>query len=109
MLINQKVGIEEFTQDVPSSLVISQISPNPSLEKVELKYTLPEDCKVRLEIYDITGRAIAVPVNESQQAGYYKVLWNGVNLSGKNVPSGIYFCLLKAKDITRKTKFVFLR
>jgi len=109
MLINQKVGIDELSQNVPSSLILSQITPNPALQRVDVKYTLPEDSKVRLEIYDITGSSIAILVNELQKAGYHRVLWNGTDLSGKKVPSGVYFCLLKAKDGTRKTKFVYLR
>ena len=109
ILINQRVGVEELTQNIPVSLNLSQILPNPSLQRVKLKYTLPEDCKVRLEIYDISGRLIAILVNELQRAGYYKVFWNGIDLSGKNVPSGIYFCLLKTRSQTQKAKVVFLR
>jgi len=109
MLINQKVGINELIQNAPSSLALPEITPNPSLQIVDVKYALPEASKVKLEIYDITGRTITTLINETQQAGYYKALWYGVDLSGNKVPSGIYFCLLKTNDGTRKTKFIYLR
>ena len=44
---------------------------------------------MRLVVYDILGREIAVLVNQKLAAGKYKAQWNA-----NDYPSGVYFCKL---------------
>jgi len=70
--------------------------PNPFSKFTKIKYQLPKEEKVRIEIMDITGRLIKVLVDEKKSPGYYSVTWKGEDARGKNVPPGIYFYLIKA-------------
>jgi endo-1,4-beta-xylanase len=59
---------------------------------------------VKLGVYDILGREVAVLVNEPQPPGEYRVNFNATNL-----PSGAYFYKLNAGDFTAVKKLVILK
>ena len=65
--------------------------PNPFNPTTTINYTLREDAKVTLEIYNIRGQKVITLINKKQPAGYYFVIWNGKDNNNKSVPSGIYF------------------
>jgi hypothetical protein len=61
--------------------------PNPFNPVTKIMYNLPEDAKVNLTIYDISGREVKKLIkNEYKTAGIYISEFNGLQLS-----SGIYF------------------
>jgi flagellar hook assembly protein FlgD len=51
-----------------------------------INYSIPEDGKVRLNIYNMVGQEVETLVEEKQTRGYHKVKWNANHLS-----TGIYF------------------
>ena len=59
---------------------------------------------MKLKIYDLLGRDIAMLVNESQNAGIYEVQFSAESLS-----SGIYFYRLKAGDFNEIRKMVVVK
>jgi len=70
----------------------------------QISYTLPRDCHVRLEIYNILGQKVATLVDEYQQAGQKTINWEAKDLS-----SGIYFYKLSAGDFTATKKMVLTK
>jgi len=76
----------------PGEFYISQNYPNPSNPKTKMDYQIPFDGKVTLKVYDITGREVAILVNEIKEAGYYTAEFDGTNLA-----SGIYFYRITAE------------
>jgi flagellar hook assembly protein FlgD len=70
---------------------------------------IPEKCRVRLEIYGISGRRIASLANRGQEKGRHTAEWNGKNERGNSLASGIYFYkLIAGKEIISR-KMVLLR
>jgi flagellar hook assembly protein FlgD len=51
---------------------------------------------VNLIVYDILGREITTLENSRLASGYYEESWKGVDASGKQVSSGVYFYRLHA-------------
>ncbi len=51
-----------------------------------IRYALPEQTHVRVEVYDVMGRRVALLVNEAQAAGTHEAAFEGEELS-----SGMYF------------------
>jgi len=92
VLIASCVGLQEM---LPKTFKVSN-TPNPFSNFTKIKYQLPEEEKVRIEIIDITGRLIKVLVDEKKKPGFYSVTWQGKDTQGRNVPPGIYFYLIKA-------------
>jgi hypothetical protein len=85
-------------------LTLYQNHPNPFNPSTSIRYYLPEDARVVLEIYDVAGRSVVLLVNEPQKKGAHVALWNGVDRSGGPLSSGAYFCRLKAgKEVLSRT------
>jgi hypothetical protein len=111
VLGSELVGIEETKGEVisPSNFVLFQNKPNPSLRTAEIRFGLPRDSQVNLSIYDVTGRLIVKLANESMQAGYHSISWDGRNRKGNLAGNGVYFYRLKASDFRATKKMVILR
>ena len=93
------------TPDVPASFALYQNVPNPLNPTTEIKYDLAENCRVKLEIYDVLGRKVATLVDEYQTAGSRVAHWE----VGSEVSSGAYFCKLQAGDFVEANKMVVLK
>lgn len=89
---------------VPDDYSLSQNYPNPFNATTEIKYALPEDCWVKVEIYDILGQRVTSLVKEWQEAGYKSVRWDAGSIA-----SGIYFYQLQAGDFVKTRKMVLIR
>jgi glucose/arabinose dehydrogenase len=96
------VGIN--TQNIAVSYSLEQNYPNPFNPVTTIKYSIPKQDFVKIQIFDMLGREISSLVNESKQAGNYEVNWNADNL-----PSGVYFYRLTAGDYTEEKKMVLLK
>ncbi len=89
----------------PNVFSVSQNYPNPSNPKSKIDYEIPALGKVTLKIYDITGREIAVLVNETKDAGYYTAEFDGSGLA-----SGIYFYRITGgENFTMVKKMVLVK
>jgi len=93
----------------PKPFTLYQNAPNPFNPSTTIKYYLPEDALVALDIYDISGKRIARLVNEGQEKGYYTVVWNGKDTRGNVAASGLYFYRLIAGKKKMSKKMVLLR
>lgn len=83
------VGIEEL---YTTGKTISFMNyPNPFTTSTTFTFRLEKSANVNIRVFDIFGRLVAEPVNEFHQIGEQNIQWNTEGL-----PSGLYFCRLKA-------------
>jgi hypothetical protein len=83
----------EVNVGIPNRFDLSQNYPNPFNPSTKIDFELPVDGKVTMKLYDITGREVAVLINnELRTAGYYTAEFNGINLA-----SGVYFYRLNVE------------
>ena len=64
--------------------------PNPFNPSTSFSVNLPTKAVVSVKIYDLLGREIWSLTNKKFQPGIHKIIWNGKNLNGISVPSGLY-------------------
>lgn len=81
---------------LPEGFSLSQNYPNPLNQETLIKYTIPEDCHVKLTIYNILGQKVKTLVDQYQAAGYKMLHWNGRDDEGNEVASGVYLYKIKA-------------
>ena len=102
-LINNKiVSIEN--EDIVTEYSLHQNYPNPFNPSTKIKYSIPENQKVVLKIFDLLGREISTLINEEKPAGNYEVEFIADNLS-----SGIYFYRLQAGEFVKTKKLMLLK
>ncbi len=104
--------IEEEETHNPNQFVLYQNYPNPFNPSTEIKYQLPQSQSVFhviIKIYDALGRLVKVLVDEKQGPGIHKVRWDGTDLRGNRVPSGVYYYMLKTESFVQTRKMVLLR
>lgn len=72
--------------------------PNPFHHETTIPYHISKSGFVSLRVIDIMGRTVSELVKQEQQAGYYKVTWDGKDYNGNALKNGMYFYELKTED-----------
>lgn len=92
------------TSATPESFELKQNYPNPFNPETNISYYLPEMSKVNITIFNALGREVTTLVNTTQLQGNHRITWNGKDIYGNNVPSGLYFYRLTAGENFSETK-----
>jgi hypothetical protein len=92
-----------------TALMLHQNSPNPFNPRTIIGYSLPEQCRVRLEVFDVTGRSVKVLVDEIQPGGSHSVDWDGRQTNGTAAASGVYFYRLIVGKTRLSRRMVLIR
>ena len=74
----------------PQQFALHQNAPNPFNPTTRIAFSLPEPGRVRLTVYDITGRDVRTLVDGSFSADAHEIVWNGVDDVGRPCASGVY-------------------
>jgi hypothetical protein len=93
----------------PKPLTLFQNYPNPFNPSTVIRFFLPREAPVTLVIYDATGARVRTLCEGTQPAGYHSISWDGLNESGNNVSTGVYFYRLQAGKKLLTKKMVLLR
>jgi len=102
-------AVENENQEIPKSFALMQNYPNPFNPETTIQYQLPENCEVRLTIFNMQGQVINILINKYQKAGFYSTEWYARDQSGNIVPSGIYLYRIEAKNVIQINKMILLK
>ena len=97
-------SIEDNYNAISNVLKLSQNHPNPFNPETTIQYSILQESKVELNIYNIKGQKVKTLVNEVLPAGEHSAIWNGIDSNGNRVSSGIYFYRLKVNGKTDAVK-----
>ena len=109
ILNNPTLAATKPAPPIPTRYMLYQNYPNPFNPNTEIKFDLPENTHVVLNIFNTLGQKVTTLVDEVRAAGAYRVLWDGKNSSGMNVASGVYVYQLKAGGFVNAKKMVLIR
>jgi thiol-disulfide isomerase/thioredoxin len=98
------IGIDPYTNEVPSGYSLSQNYPNPFNPTTNIQFDLPKTQQVSLKLYDMLGNEVQNLVEGIQQAGKYNITVDGSKLS-----SGVYFYSLKTADFSDTKKMTLIK
>jgi hypothetical protein len=87
---------------IPAEYSLSQNYPNPFNSVTKIKFSIPRNSDVRLEIYDMLGRQVELLVNREYNPGFYEIAFDA-----KELPSGIYFYRLVVIDKTVSAEKIY--
>ena len=71
-------------------LGFDQNFPNPFSQSTTLRYSLPQPMQVRLAVYDMLGREVALLVDAQQEAGIYTAVFDA-----RDLPAGVYLARIE--------------
>jgi len=83
---------------------LEQPHPNPFNRAVTIAYSIPGESIVSVDIYTVSGQKVEVLVNEMRPAGRHAVTWNA-----RNMPSGVYVCMMRARGHYAVKKLLLLK
>ncbi|MBU1099366.1 MAG: T9SS type A sorting domain-containing protein [Bacteroidetes bacterium] len=98
----------EDEEPINTEYSLSQNYPNPFNPSTTIVYTLPQQSKVKLTLYDLLGNVVSVLQEGTMQAGTHTLQFDSGKL-GKPIASGIYFYRLEADSYSYTRKMVLLQ
>jgi hypothetical protein len=101
--------IENAEQKTIRKFELHNNYPNPFNSETIINYELPKDCYVEITIYNSLAQEIETLVNSQQNAGHHQIGWDGLDTSGNQASSGLYFIRMKSEAIHMTKKIVLLR
>ncbi|MBD3378429.1 T9SS type A sorting domain-containing protein, partial [candidate division KSB1 bacterium] len=94
----------------PTEYSLDQNYPNPFNPGTTISYGLPEDTRVRLQVFNMKGQVVATLVDAFQPAGRYDLRWDASTaLNGSSLPTGIYFYKLETSQYTQIKKMIYTK
>lgn len=97
------------SQPLPEAPALLENYPNPFNPITRIRFALPQAGPAKLDIYNAAGQWICTLVEGDVTSGYHEVMWDARNASGFNVASGIYFAVLKARDLRKIRPMTLVR
>ncbi len=93
----------------PQHFNVSQNYPNPFNPETTIEFSLPVQCRVMVEVFDLLGRKIQTLFDGMENSGTHQVSWNGKDESGAEVSSGVYFYQVRTEQFNAKKKMLLIR
>ena len=87
-------------QHVQSLLVY----PNPMASTTTLAYNIVKSGNIHLAVYNRYGEPVRIMLDGYEQEGSHKITWNT-----SEIPSGVYFCILRTEMETQTTKMIKMK
>lgn len=98
-LDSNSVGLADACHILPEDVILKQNYPNPFNASTSIMYSLSNRSEVELIIYDILGREIRSFQSIVQEVGERKIIWQGLDNTGREVGSGIYIYRIRVTDL----------
>lgn len=95
---------DHVTISNPFVFDVSQNYPNPSNPKSKIDFQIPNDGRVLVKVYDISGREVKTLLDDNKTTGFYTIEFDGSNLS-----SGVYFYKISSGSFSQTKKMILVK
>ena len=103
------VSVSNGISMVPLDYQLAQNYPNPFNPETTINFEIREMGRVQLDVYNILGQRVRSLLSGTQDAGRYKMKWDGLNDHGQRVASGVYLYRLQAGKWHKTRKMVLIK
>ncbi|MBI5473274.1 MAG: T9SS type A sorting domain-containing protein [Ignavibacteriae bacterium] len=114
-ILYQALGWTPLTNSVKqlpgtaTEFALAQNYPNPFNPTTNIRFSLPSDQHVTLQVFDITGALVKTVLDETLRSGNAEATWNGTNNDGARVASGMYLYRVKAGSFVMTKKMIMMK
>jgi len=106
--LSELIGIQPISNEVPKEYSLSQNYPNPFNPVTKIRFSIPVGTRhgafIKIIVFDVTGREVAILVNEQLKPGTYEVEWYATNF-----PSGVYYYTLSSGEFSETGKAILVK
>ncbi len=95
---------EQAGSTIPSDFHLGQNYPNPFNPSTVIPYEVSERSHIRISVYNILGKEMAVLHNGVKDPGTYTVFYDATGL-----PSGVYFYRMSVGTLVQTRRMLFIR
>ena len=89
---------------IPDKYYLAQNSPNPFNPATEINFSLPQNCRLEIKVYDLLGREVETLFDGWMEAGVHVLSFDASKLS-----SGIYFYTMRTPDYSAARKMLLVK
>ncbi len=108
-ILNSAVsGVSDWTSSTPRFALLGA-RPNPTRAGAEIGFAVPARTQVRIGVYDVAGREVAVLADRTFAGGTHLVRWDGKAAGGHAAASGIYYLRMQAEEFSSTRTMVLAR
>jgi hypothetical protein len=100
------IGVTGLTAGIPARTHFAGAWPEPVHGRAVFSFDLAHSAKVRLRLYDVSGRLVRTMVDDGRRAGRYEIPWNP---SGGAGTAGLYFARFEADGVKETQRVVVTR
>ncbi len=97
------------TRQMPETTTLEQNYPNPFNPSTTISYQLHRADDVVLTIYNLFGEEIVKLVEQRQNAGSYRITWDGTDKTGRAVSAGTYIYRLQTGESSNSRKMILVQ
>lgn len=98
------LDVNLISNEIPNGYKLEQNYPNPFNPVTKISYSIKEPSFISIKVYDISGKEIALLINEMKNSGDHFVYFDGSNFA-----SGIYYYKIEAGNFTSLRKMILLK
>ena len=99
-----------LSQDIiPNKHLLHQNFPNPFNPSTDISFKIANSSNISLVIYDVSGNLVRELKNGFVPAGEYNLTWNGRNITGQSVASGLYIYQLQSNSYIATKKMLMIK
>lgn len=111
LIVEDELSTDVVAADgaAPGAFRLLPNMPNPFNPLTAIRFEIPAEARVRVAVFDVTGRRVALLADGLRPAGRFDVIWDGRDEGGRPVPSGAYFARMEGPDFTGTRKMMLVR
>jgi hypothetical protein len=94
---------------VPTEVYLAPPGPNPASRAATIRFGLPREALVSLQILDVSGRLVRELAGTQVEAGAHTLTWDLRDQEGSGVSGGLFLVRLSAAGATRTARLVVVR
>lgn len=103
------VDSPSFFDLLPQEYQLQQNFPNPFNPTTTIRYSLLKASPLTIRIYNAVGQLVWELNEPLKSPGSYQLIWNGRDLQGLPVPSGIYLYQISTEDFSAVKRMILVK
>lgn len=103
------INLLSVAPESPALFSLKQNYPNPFNPSTSIEFDIDQDQRVRVLVYDMSGRQIAILADQLYAAGAHHAQWDGRDSAGLAVSSGTYLVRFLSGEVVQSRKIMLVR